>query len=864
MQIKELLKKVNIKGVIVASIIATIMLLEIVYSGNIFFQTIIPMQTYEQWDEILVNNLSIEGNDFHSTGANSYIVVPMNSSYTSIRINMKPEDAEKIIVRAYYPYEEGFSANYSKKLIVSQDDTTIEFKSDKHVGAVKLQFIGAEDGYADFTLNRIEFGNGKLLFSKRFLVKSFVAWIALVGVMYTLLWIASNLFGRNKNSIFWKTLFVTGICSVIIMGVTKSYYLAGYFHKNLDDVFMDYFNMLSLTFADDVYILKANWPAMCFVILSAMKAFISNPGMPINNAVMLGENAINLRDNEIAMMGFVLIFVACFILIAYSVKSILNSESDRKNILLLLLSGPILCTVERGNLIMVSFAFLMVYLALYNAEDKRLRYIAFFALSLSASIKLYPALFGLLTLRRKKWKETVALAVMGFFTFVIPYFYFDGVVTIIKWLGGMSAANDVLTSNGVGGNYSIRNFTTILGTMLGVKGELYGWIPAVMLVVLLVAALFCKREWERLFLIATACIWFPYFSFTYTLMLYIPAAVVYMNQSDEEKAEIDAFLLGLLQAILILPMWSWVDSFSKRKNLDCPMNVTTFVLNTVIVIIVFKILVGSIFEGRIRRTLEVQIVCIAAAVIVVIFGTINRSYGLEDSFAGKGSSCNPYQIASVEDWRKLQQIVNSGNSVSGVHFIQTADIEFDGVTSVNPVGWGRNNVKFDGVYDGQGYSIKNYYSLSDNDENMGLFGRLSGQIYNVNLENCNIAGSIVGGIAYDVSGTGIISNCYVNGLLYGYRVGGIAAMNSGTIENCVAFVNMEGANKYGVAADYGGKTENCFTNEVIKTGSGSLIDENTLSRVNNYIELNNKTINARQKFLPWLIDGGMFKIVKNM
>ena len=172
---------------------------------------------------------------------------------------------------------------------------------------------------------------------------------------------------------------------------------------------------------------------------------------------------------------------------------------------------------------------------------------------------------------------------------------------------------------------------------------------------------------------------------------------------------------------------------------------------------------------------------------------------------------------------------------------------------------------FNGVYDGQGYSLINYYSMSDNDEEMGVFGQLNGEIYNLNLVNCNIAGGTVGGFAYFISGSGKISNCYTNGQLYGYEAGAIAAINNGTIENSVAFVNIDATIISPIAGDtYEASHKASYRNVYSNLGEWSRsINSNTFNTLNNYVDRMNDSLLSEHILRYWEVDDVYFAKVTN-
>lgn len=101
--------------------------------------------------------------------------------------------------------------------------------------------------------------------------------------------------------------------------------------------------------------------------------------------------------------------------------------------------------------------------------------------------------------------------------------------------------------------------------------------------------------------------------------------------------------------------------------------------------------------------------------------------------------------------------------------------------------------EFDGVFDGQGHTLKNLQILKYNDNNVGFVGTNKGTIKNLILENVQVNGSYqVGGIAGTNCDGGVVEHCnVVYAKIYGKvsgqggrDVGGIAGCNQGIIRYC--------------------------------------------------------------------------------
>ena len=169
--------------------------------------------------------------------------------------------------------------------------------------------------------------------------------------------------------------------------------------------------------------------------------------------------------------------------------------------------------------------------------------------------------------------------------------------------------------------------------------------------------------------------------------------------------------------------------------------------------------------------------------------------GLGDTRAkfesGRGTAEDPFVIATPEQLQLFSQLVNAGRSFDGQYILQSADIDMTGY-DFTPIGEAESNTYFSGVYNGGGHVVKNI-RIADPTKNIGFFGGLAGEVYNLGLEDCSFEGIICGGIA--VSATDVaarIVNCYADVAISGQRVGGIAHDFVGSLENCISSGSLRG------------------------------------------------------------------------
>lgn len=228
---------------------------------------------------------------------------------------------------------------------------------------------------------------------------------------------------------------------------------------------------------------------------------------------------------------------------------------------------------------------------------------------------------------------------------------------------------------------------------------------------------------------------------------------------------------------------------------------------------------------------------------------------------GLGCKTIPYQISSYDDLKYLEDYVNRGNNVEGLYFRQICDIDLTDIEDWEPIG-NENSNGFAGVYDGNGYSIKGLWMLSDNDEDLALFGKMDGMVINLSIENAWIGGQDIAIIA--VEGSGDIINCYASGSLYGYNASGISYSLTGNIENNVAIINVEKGTANGIIGIDSDKVKNCYSNclDFAINDSGNLLNDTTTDELNEFVDEYNES--AKDLYLiHWEKIDGIPRLRKN-
>ena len=156
-----------------------------------------------------------------------------------------------------------------------------------------------------------------------------------------------------------------------------------------------------------------------------------------------------------------------------------------------------------------------------------------------------------------------------------------------------------------------------------------------------------------------------------------------------------------------------------------------------------------------------------------------------DSNTEDYDNLNECYIKSIADYEEFTDLVNSGKSFSGKTVYLSKNLDLNGVT-LEPIG--NNNNKFEGTFEGNGYTLKNI-KIESVANYVGMFGYNKGTIRGFNVENISVKGNNnVGGIAGNsqkviknilLKNISITGNDTIGGIT-GYAVDGTS---SGIVEN---------------------------------------------------------------------------------
>lgn len=371
----------------------------------------------------------------------------------------------------------------------------------------------------------------------------------------------------NREKIMFYFLLL--ICILCIVYYVLEYFLHGkyfvsVFANAFDDTFMDFFNSVNNAKFDPYEDMFSNYPALACLIC---KFFFEMIPYELREG-----NGFNLRNVQAAMIPFIIYnaVVFWFIQVLIREKSVLSKESKTTLSLILLLCAPIVFAVERGNLILLSFALTMFFSFFFDCKNKVIKEVSFMALAIAAAIKIYPAIFGLLLLKRKDVKEIARLVLYGVGVFIAPFFFYDGFTSLKLMIEALGYTSDISDEIGYGVNLSLYNIIETIGIIFDMHiNDAFRSILIIVVAGMLILGFFIlKKRWQESLCVTLLLIFLPKVNYYYVMIFMIIPIVEFLNecQMKQEKLDsVDYIVLSIFGIILIPWVSNIIPVFSGYK-----------------------------------------------------------------------------------------------------------------------------------------------------------------------------------------------------------------------------------------------------------------------------------------------------------
>ena len=448
--------------------------------------------------------------------------------------------------------------------------------------------------------------------------------------------IPKNALKNETNAAKLTFLIVFGLCFVLTFimamitnGVTFSVKFFG--TGRFSDTFMDFMN--SIRDSSQVNMYRTRWTI--YPPLAALFFRFIGGMMSLTSVHKSFSGRKELLIDTLAMLSFMLFAILCVYLIFKMLDY--RMQSEKKSLLAklcafcLAFSYPVVYCLERGNITILCVVTAMFFVFFRNSNNKFIRELALIALAISAGLKFYPAIFGLILLAEKKFFAAFRCIIYGLICFFGPIIIINAMDTAI--LSSPSSNNEYFENNATSISYmvsrliknlintvknkaAISNYSYVsiqqIFMLAPIKKLLQGYdIPKICSLAIIISEVIAgvgffitKEEWKRVFLLIYIILNIPIASSVYALSFIIIPFAIYLYEKRSFKSA-DWFSL-LLMSILtsFIPIFTTLDPKSIQLLPEVFGNTIDICPQKLIAAIVFQTLFFTVMISSISSLTE--------------------------------------------------------------------------------------------------------------------------------------------------------------------------------------------------------------------------------------------------------------------
>ena len=328
-----------------------------------------------------------------------------------------------------------------------------------------------------------------------------------------------KIFHTYRLRVVLLIIFFLEILYFLICFLSHGQYFNSVFHPNPNDTFADFFKPMYDWWGNPYEnpTLAVNYPALAVLFFQGIRHF----------ATAQVTSGLAYRSLSSAWIPFILYNIICFLIFTISVFHTLKKLKEADMFLALsvcLLSAFFLYSIERGNIALLAFALSSFFCCFYENKSSIVKEIAYISLAIAAGLKIYPAIFGFLLVRKRRWKDACRLAGYGMAFFLLPFLHY-GLHSVLSFLGGTQAFFDG-TQQVI--SYSIDSLFYMASVIAGrtLHQEVITIIKAFMSIGLVGYILLAKTDWESMLACGLFLIVIPPTSYGYTLLFLYPSFIM--------------------------------------------------------------------------------------------------------------------------------------------------------------------------------------------------------------------------------------------------------------------------------------------------------------------------------------------------
>ena len=367
---------------------------------------------------------------------------------------------------------------------------------------------------------------------------------------------------KTLQSPFHLWLFVMSLCalsSVLITVLTNGEWITNALYRQGKNFIADYsMHVLYARHPAELYGLSAHasFPPLAYALYAFLyrvsplpaQADIAVGVLPAAYSAML-VHLVYL----VVLSSFFTLLVQCFL--RKFPKEVPSWKAALCVALLLISNVFVVGIFERGNSAWIALLFLMAAMLLRDSPSAAKREAALFCIAIAASFKLYPAIFGLLYLKEKRYPEALRLLLYGLALFFLPFFFFGGVGAIGQFFQNQSIIH-LAASKWTVGSVGVRLISAAGLTLSPAVATAVSHGVALLFVAISLTLFWSVRSqplWKDLILLVGIMVLAPSWSGVYTFPYFLLPMLMFFGNQAERKSPV-SIVYALLFVGVFVPL----------------------------------------------------------------------------------------------------------------------------------------------------------------------------------------------------------------------------------------------------------------------------------------------------------------------
>lgn len=272
------------------------------------------------------------------------------------------------------------------------------------------------------------------------------------------------------------------------------------------------------------------------------------------------------RDYQYNPLVYLMLAILVVLIFQYAVDELLPQYKNARNRLLVIaviFSAPVMAgALERGNISFLTAVMLLFALLLKDSDKAPAREAALLLIAAASGLKLYPAIFGVIYIVEKRYKEGLRLLVYGLLVFLVPFAFCGGIPGLVQYFKILF----FFENQGYRSWTNVRNYLLCISDLMGQYDrsayfvKYFKIIENLYLVFCVVSMFKTKQRWKyALYTGGIMALYVP-FSYRYTSVYMIIPLIMYLKQDEEKQKKIYGILFALTFTIPVYGLMTGLDA----------------------------------------------------------------------------------------------------------------------------------------------------------------------------------------------------------------------------------------------------------------------------------------------------------------